>query len=86
VVVAGWQWYRWIEEIKAVRMVPDREWQWQYWRSCGGWENMVKNRKKNWVRKLHEEEIKSGGAGSGSGRVAVVPLDRGDQGGSNGTR
>jgi hypothetical protein len=25
-----------------------------------------------------------GGAGSGSGRVAVGPLDRGEQGGSNG--
>jgi hypothetical protein len=22
VAVAGWQWYRWIEEIRAVRMVP----------------------------------------------------------------
>jgi hypothetical protein len=32
VAVVGWQWewYRWIERIKAVRMVPDRVWQWQY--------------------------------------------------------
>jgi hypothetical protein len=34
-----------------------------------------------------EQGVKLGriGAGSGSGRVAVVALDRGDQGGSNGT-
>jgi hypothetical protein len=34
-VVSGWQWYRWIEENKAVRMVPVREWQWQYWQRYG---------------------------------------------------
>jgi hypothetical protein len=33
--VAGWQWYRWIEESKAVRMVPVRGWQWQYWQRYG---------------------------------------------------
>jgi hypothetical protein len=26
VAVVGWQWSRWIEEISAVRMVPDRAW------------------------------------------------------------
>jgi uncharacterized membrane protein len=26
VAVAGWEWYRWIEEIKAVRMVLVRVW------------------------------------------------------------
>jgi hypothetical protein len=31
VAVAGWQWYRSTEEVKAVRMVLDRGWQWQYW-------------------------------------------------------
>jgi hypothetical protein len=30
VAVVGWQWYRWIEEVGAVRMVPIRTWQWQY--------------------------------------------------------
>jgi hypothetical protein len=35
VAVAGWQWYRWKEEVKAVRMIPVWEWQWQYWPSCG---------------------------------------------------
>jgi hypothetical protein len=34
--VAGCSWYRWIEEISAVRMVPNRVWQWQYWPSRGG--------------------------------------------------
>jgi hypothetical protein len=36
VAVAGCSWYRWKEEIGAVRMVPVGEWQWQYWLSCGG--------------------------------------------------
>jgi hypothetical protein len=31
VAVVGWEWYRWIEEIEAVRMVPVGMWQWQYW-------------------------------------------------------
>jgi dTDP-4-dehydrorhamnose 3,5-epimerase-like enzyme len=31
VAVVGWQWYRWKEEDKTVRMIPDRVWQWQYW-------------------------------------------------------
>jgi uncharacterized membrane protein YdcZ (DUF606 family) len=30
VAVAGWQWWRWIEGVIAVRMVCDRVWQWQY--------------------------------------------------------
>jgi hypothetical protein len=34
VAVAGCSWYRWIEEVKAVRMIPVGEWQWQYWQSC----------------------------------------------------
>jgi hypothetical protein len=34
VAVAGWQWYQSIREVKAVRMVVVRKWQWQYWRSC----------------------------------------------------
>jgi hypothetical protein len=36
VAVVCCSWYRWIEEIRAVRMVVVREWQWQYWQSCGG--------------------------------------------------
>jgi hypothetical protein len=34
--VDGWQWYQSKEGISAVRMVPVRMWQWQYWQSCGG--------------------------------------------------
>jgi hypothetical protein len=30
VAVVGWQWYQSIEQIKAVRMVLVRVWQWQY--------------------------------------------------------
>jgi hypothetical protein len=33
VAVAGW--YRWKEEMEAVRMVLDRVWQWQYWLRYG---------------------------------------------------
>jgi hypothetical protein len=28
VAVAGWQWYRWIEEVGAVILVPEWQWQW----------------------------------------------------------
>jgi hypothetical protein len=35
VAVVGWQWWHSIREVKAVRMVPVRMWQWQYWQSCG---------------------------------------------------
>jgi hypothetical protein len=31
VAVAGWQWWQSKEEIKAVRMVPVKKWQCQYW-------------------------------------------------------
>jgi hypothetical protein len=34
VAVVGWQWFQSIERSKAVRMVPVRTWQWQYWQSC----------------------------------------------------
>jgi hypothetical protein len=30
VAVARWQWYRWKEDVNAVRMVPVTMWQWQY--------------------------------------------------------
>jgi hypothetical protein len=36
VAVAGCSWYRWMGEIKAVRMVLIRMWQWQYWQRYGG--------------------------------------------------
>jgi hypothetical protein len=36
VAVVVWQWYESIRQVNAVRMVPDRVWQWQYWQSCGG--------------------------------------------------
>jgi hypothetical protein len=41
--VAGWQWDRAKEESEAVRMVPNRGWQWQYWLSYGG---VVEKKKK----------------------------------------
>jgi hypothetical protein len=31
VAVAGWQWWQLIAEVRAVRMVLNRVWQWQYW-------------------------------------------------------
>jgi hypothetical protein len=31
VAVAGWQWCHSKEQIRAVRMIVDRRWQWQYW-------------------------------------------------------
>jgi hypothetical protein len=46
----------------------------------------VKKKLQLWRKNEFEEKIDSSGIASGSGRVAVVPLDRGDQGGSNGTR
>jgi hypothetical protein len=35
VAVDAWQWDEGIDEVSAVRMVPDTVWQWQRWRSCG---------------------------------------------------
>jgi hypothetical protein len=55
VAVAGWQWDHSIEEITAVRMVPVRVWQWQYWQSCGD----LKQAKMEWIKK-------SGDDGSGA--------------------
>jgi hypothetical protein len=39
VAVARWEWYRWIRQVSAVRMVQVREWQWQYWPSCDSLKN-----------------------------------------------
>jgi hypothetical protein len=61
-------------------MVPVRVWQWQYWQilgqglQCGKIEFL-----EDWQWQWHSD------AGSGSGRMAVVPIDAADQGGSNGT-
>jgi hypothetical protein len=41
VAVAGWEWWRWIEEIRADRMVVVGGWQWQYWRSYECWKTLV---------------------------------------------
>jgi hypothetical protein len=82
VAVAGCSWCQSTEDVRAVRMVPVRVWQWQYWRSCGG----VKSA--GWKRGRGQEGVLGevrGGMGSGSGWVQLVPLDRGDQCGSNGT-
>jgi hypothetical protein len=35
VTVAGWQWWRWKEEVETVRMVVVGGWQWQYWLRYG---------------------------------------------------
>jgi hypothetical protein len=47
VAVVWWEWYRWIEEVKAVRMVLDRAWQWQYWPRFGGLKKERKKREKS---------------------------------------
>jgi hypothetical protein len=85
VAVVMWQWYRSKEEIRAVRLVPVRMWQWQYWPRYG-WLNVwqyekLKNFKFLYNRQWQWHSLTTGG----SGRVAVVPFERGDQDGSNGT-
>jgi hypothetical protein len=80
VAVAGWQWWQSKEDIKAVRMVPVRKWQWQYWpRYCGCNVTM-----KKWQKWQVWQRRGGGGGTGGSGWVRVVSIERGDQGGSNG--
>jgi hypothetical protein len=47
VAVAGWQWYRWKEGIRAVILISVTMWQWQYWQSCGGFEKSKEKKKEN---------------------------------------
>jgi hypothetical protein len=44
--VAGCSWCQSTEEVRAVRMVPVGEWQWQYWQSCGGSKKQEEKEKK----------------------------------------
>jgi hypothetical protein len=83
VTVAGWGWYRWIEKSRAVRMVPH---------TIGvGTVLMVFGylEKIGWKFCKRKEKLVSRGvwyyghSTGGSGWVGVVPLDRGDRGGSN---
>jgi hypothetical protein len=71
VAVAGWQLCHSIAGISAVRMVPVRMWQWQYWQSCGSFYFV----KKNWLwlgwqwvcfreRQWHREWQWLGGSGA----------------------
>jgi hypothetical protein len=85
--VDGWQWYQSIAGIRAVRRVSNREWQWQYWPSCGGLKEPKKKKDiKNWGVTLWQYKDTCGCTGSGSGRLQFVPLDSPDQCGSNGTQ
>jgi hypothetical protein len=58
--VAGWQWYQSIAEVRAVRMVLNRVWQWQYWPIYGYF--YIKISVKKWL----------GGSGSVARGVAVA--------------
>jgi hypothetical protein len=85
VAVVGWQWYQSKEESKAVILISVTMWQWQYWQSCGGLKNVggkkrEKKRKKKKGGVWRQKGVDSG-MGGGSGWVAVVPLERGEQGG-----
>jgi hypothetical protein len=84
VAVDKWQWWQSKEESEAVRMVPVGEWQWQYRQSCGGLKRNRDKKKKREKKKEYGGWQSTVGIRSGSGRVAVVPVERGDQGGSNG--
>jgi hypothetical protein len=66
-------------------MVPVGEWQWQYWLSCGGLKKGWENEKKMEFVMAVGTVCLSSGLGSGSGWLQLVPLERGGQGGSNGT-
>jgi hypothetical protein len=56
-------------------MVPNTEWQWQYWQSGGRlkkrWGKLDVNYKKVEVLRKRDDSMTT----SGSGRVAVVPLE-----------
>jgi hypothetical protein len=86
--VVGWERCQSIEEIETRRMVVIRKWQWQYWQSCDrlkiGWKNGRKKLKKVGRVTLWRTRRRSY-VRSGSGQVGVVSVDRGHQGGSNGT-
>jgi hypothetical protein len=72
VAVDGRQWYQSIHWSKARRMVPLAMWQWQYWRSCDG---LNIHEKKMAVAVAVADFGASCGPMSGSGGVAVVPVD-----------
>jgi hypothetical protein len=65
VAVDAWQWDSRIEEVGAVRMVPDTVWQWQWWRSC-----CMKWQWQRWQWQRWQWFV-GGGAVGGSGCVAV---------------
>jgi hypothetical protein len=66
-------------------MVQVRTWQWQYWQSCDE-KNIVLKMVKKMAVAVGRADIGSGsGITGGSGLLQLAPLERGDQGGSNGT-
>jgi hypothetical protein len=79
VAVVGWLWYRWIEGIKAVRMVVESSVSVLYWPSCGGFGGIIVFYEiffffffffsANFYLPFHF-------SGSGSGWVAVGSLDQ----------
>jgi hypothetical protein len=44
--VVWWEWCHSKEEVKAVRMIPVRAWQWQYWPRFDGLKKERKKEKK----------------------------------------
>jgi hypothetical protein len=77
VAVVGWEWYQSKEGVKAVILILDRGWQWQYWLSCGGLKNRYEKwKKKKWCGGWRAIRCVGGGEGwqwrGGSGTVGFV--------------
>jgi hypothetical protein len=86
VAVAGWGWYRWKEEVTAVRLVVFLSRGCGYW-PCSGSAKMGHFFLEFFVFFWNTCYLCCAcGLGSGSGWVIVVPLERGDRCGSNGVK
>jgi hypothetical protein len=82
--VAGWERCHSKEESSAVRMVPVRAWQWQYWPRYGGLKDKEENEKKKVAVVAWQRLAVGSGMKSGSGGVGVVSFDSLEQCGENG--
>jgi hypothetical protein len=86
VAVGGWQLHRWREAVSAVRMVVVRACGCQWLGGSGAvWGISAGSNCARWSV-AGGSGSGSGGSGSGSGLVAVAPLERGGQRGSNDTK
>jgi hypothetical protein len=81
-------WYRWIEEINAVVLVPVSFRGWQWWRGAGE----SKWGLEYWTFAVFLSSFFvvcvfgcTPGDGGGGGWMHLIPLDRREQGGSSGT-